>query len=64
MIAAAAASSVVYTIMAAAMLVVFHKESGAGIIETVVIQPKDFGYYARALRTAAGLLAAAGTAKS
>jgi stage V sporulation protein B len=60
---AAAASSVVYTISAAATLYVFRKESGAGIVETVVIQPQDFAYYARAVRAVAGFLAAPSPAK-
>ena len=60
---AAAASSVVYTMTAVATLLVFRKESGAGIIETIVIQPQDFGYYARAVRTVAGLIAAPNAAK-
>jgi O-antigen/teichoic acid export membrane protein len=60
---AAAASSVVYTLTAIATLVVFRKESGAGILETIVIQPKDFGYYTRAARTVAGMIAAPSAAK-
>jgi Na+-driven multidrug efflux pump len=60
---AAGASSIVYTMTAIATLVVFRKESGAGIIETIVIQPQDFGYYARAVRAVAGLLAAPSAAK-
>ncbi|MEA2656880.1 MAG: hypothetical protein QOI23_2245, partial [Chloroflexota bacterium] len=60
---AAAASSVVYTLTAVATLVVFRKESGAGIIETIVIQPQDFGYYTRAIRTVAGMIAAPSAAK-
>lgn len=60
---AAAASSIVYVITAVATLVVFRRESGAGIIETVVIQPQDFGYYIRAVRAVAGLLAAPSAAK-
>jgi O-antigen/teichoic acid export membrane protein len=60
---AAAASSVVYTLTAIATLVVFRKESGAGILETLVIQPKDFGYYTRAIRTVAGMIATPSAAK-
>ncbi len=60
---AAAASSIVYTITAAATLYVFRKESGAGIVETVVIQPQDFAYYARAVRVVAGSLGAPRPAK-
>ena len=56
---AAAASSIVYTVSAAATLIVFRKESGAGIAETVVIQPQDLSYYARGARTLAGALAGA-----
>ena len=33
------------------------------IIETLVIQPRDFCYYARALRTVAGLIASPSAAK-
>ncbi len=60
---AAAASSVVYTITAAATLYVFHRESGAGMIETLVIRPRDFAYYARAARAVAGFLGAPSPAK-
>jgi O-antigen/teichoic acid export membrane protein len=60
---AAGASSIVYTITAAATLYVFRKESGAGIVETVVIQPQDFAYYARAVKAVAGLLGAPSPAK-
>ena len=55
---AAAASSIVYTITAAATVIVFRKESGAGIVETIVIQPQDVAYYRRAARTVAGRFAA------
>ncbi|HEY8815301.1 MAG TPA: oligosaccharide flippase family protein [Candidatus Dormibacteraeota bacterium] len=60
---AAAASSVVYTLTAIATLVVFRKESGAGILETIVIQPRDIGYYTRAVRTVAGMIATPSAAK-
>jgi stage V sporulation protein B len=60
---AAAASSVVYTLTTIATLVVFRKESGAGILETIVIQPQDFGYYTRAVRTVAGMIATPSAAK-
>ena len=55
---AAAASSIVYTLTAAATLYVFRRESGVGIVQTVIIQPSDFTYYARAVKAAAGLLRA------
>ena len=60
---AAAASSIVYTITAAATLAVFRKESGAGIVETIVIQPQDVSYYMRAARTVAGKFFAPSPAK-
>jgi stage V sporulation protein B len=60
---AAAASSVVYTLTTIATIVVFRKESGAGILETIVIQPQDFGYYTRAVRTVAGMIATPSAAK-
>jgi O-antigen/teichoic acid export membrane protein len=60
---AAAASSIVYTITAAATLVVFRKESGAGVVETIVIQPQDLSYYVRAARTVAGIFVAPSPAK-
>lgn len=60
---AAAASSFVYTLTAIATVVVFHKESGAGILETIVIQPQDLGYYTRAVRTVAGMLGTPSAAK-
>jgi Na+-driven multidrug efflux pump len=45
---AAAASSIVYTLTAAACIYCFRLESGAGILETVIVQPQDFAYYRRA----------------
>jgi O-antigen/teichoic acid export membrane protein len=60
---AAAVSSVVYTLTAIATVVVFRKESGAGILETIVIQPQDFGYYTRAVKTAVGRIATPSAAK-
>lgn len=60
---AAAASSVVYTLTTIATLVVFRKESGAGILETILIQPRDFAYYTRAARTVAGMIGTPSAAK-
>lgn len=60
---AAAASSIVYTFTAIALLVVFRKESGARIVETIVIQPQDLSYYMRAARTVAGIFGAPSPAK-
>ncbi len=60
---AAAASSIVYTITAAALVIVFRKESGARVVETIVIQPSDLGYYVRAARSVAGRLATPNPAK-
>ena len=51
---AAAASSIVYTITAIVTVIIFRKESGGGIGETIVIRPEDLSYYARAARTVVG----------
>ena len=60
---AAAASSIVYTITSIAVVVVFRKESGARIVETIVIQPQDLNYYVRAARSVAGVFGAPSPAK-
>jgi O-antigen/teichoic acid export membrane protein len=60
---AAAASSIVYTITAIAFVIVFRKESGAPLVETIVIQPQDLSYYMRAARTVAGVFGSPSPAK-
>ena len=44
---AAAASSIVYTATAAAFVWIFRRESGAGLMETLVVRPDDFARYRR-----------------
>jgi O-antigen/teichoic acid export membrane protein len=46
---AAAASSIVYTITAVASVSIFKFESGAGLLETLVVRPDDFVRYGRVL---------------
>jgi O-antigen/teichoic acid export membrane protein len=46
---AAAASSIVYTSIAAASVWIFKLESGAGLLETLVVRPDDFARYRRVL---------------
>jgi len=44
---AAAASSIVYTCTAVASVWIFKYESGAGLMETLIVQPEDFVRYRR-----------------
>lgn len=44
---AAAASSIVYTCTGAAAVWIFKRESGAGLLETLVVKPDDFVRYRR-----------------
>src|SRR5467141_4534639 len=46
---AAVASSIVYTTATIASVSIFRHESGAGLLETLVIQPEDFIRYRRLL---------------
>ena len=57
---AAAASSIVYTCTAAASVWIFKLESGAGLLETLIVKPDDFVRYKRIVdSTLRRLLAAA-----
>jgi O-antigen/teichoic acid export membrane protein len=46
---AAVASSIVYTTATIASVSIFRHESGAGLLETLVVQPEDFIRYRRLL---------------
>jgi O-antigen/teichoic acid export membrane protein len=61
---AAAASSIVYTCTAVASVVVFKVESGAGLMETLVIRPDDFARYRRVLNSTVRRLFAASRTRS
>jgi O-antigen/teichoic acid export membrane protein len=57
---AAAASSVVYTCTAVASVSIFMRESGAGLIDTLVVQTSDFARYRRLMTTTLRRLASTG----
>jgi O-antigen/teichoic acid export membrane protein len=57
---AAAASSVVYTCTAVASVTIFMRESGAGLIDTLVVQTSDFARYRRLMTTTLRRLASTG----
>jgi O-antigen/teichoic acid export membrane protein len=61
---AAAASSIVYTCTAVASVVVFKVESGAGLMETLVVRPNDFARYRRVLNSTLRRLFAASPTRS
>jgi O-antigen/teichoic acid export membrane protein len=61
---AAAASSIVYTCTAAASVWIFKLESGAGLLETLVVRPDDFARYRRVLDSTLRRLLAASPARS
>lgn len=61
---AAAASSIVYTCSAVAMVWVFTFESGAGVMETLVVRPDDFARYRRVLDSTVRRLFATSAARS
>jgi len=61
---AAAASSIVYTCTAVASVMVFRYESGAGLLETLLIRPDDFVRYQRVLNSTVRRLLAASPARS
>ena len=61
---AAAASSIVYTCTAVASVVVFKFESGAGLMETLVVRPDDFARYRRVLNSTLRRLFAASPTRS
>jgi O-antigen/teichoic acid export membrane protein len=60
---AAAASSVVYTFTAAAAVWVFRRESGAGLLETLIVKPDDFVRYRRVVDSMLRSLRAAAPAR-
>ncbi len=61
---AAAASSIVYTCTAVASVWIFKLESGAGLLETLVVRPDDFARYRRVLDSTLRRLLAASPARS
>lgn len=61
---AAAASSIVYTCTAAAAVWIFKRESGAGLLETLIVKPDDFVRYRRVLDSVLRSLRAAAPARS
>jgi stage V sporulation protein B len=61
---AAVASSIVYTAAAVASIYALRRESGASVLQTILIQPQDIGYYRRAASATARWLGAASAAKT
>jgi stage V sporulation protein B len=61
---AALASSIVYTAAAIASLYALGRESGASVLQSILIKPQDLGYYRRAASATARWLGAASTARS
>jgi O-antigen/teichoic acid export membrane protein len=61
---AAAASSIVYTCSAVAMVWIFRFESGAGLMETLVVRPDDFARYRRVFDSTVRRLFATSPARS
>jgi stage V sporulation protein B len=60
---AAIASSIVYTLSASASVWIFRFESGAGVLETLVVRPSDFVRYRRVLDSTMRRLFAASAAR-
>jgi O-antigen/teichoic acid export membrane protein len=60
---AAAASSIVYTCTAAASVWMFKLESGAGLLETLIVKPDDFVRYRRVVDSTLRRLLAATPAR-
>lgn len=60
---AAAASSIVYTCTAAAAVWIFKRESGAGLLDTLIVRPEDFVRYRRVFDSALRSLRAAAPAR-
>jgi stage V sporulation protein B len=60
---AAAASSIVYTCTAVATVSIFKFESGAGVLETLVVRPDDFVRYGRLVDSTVKRLFAASPAR-
>jgi O-antigen/teichoic acid export membrane protein len=61
---AATASSIVYTCSAVASVWIFKFESGAGLLETLVVRPEDFVRYRRVLDSTVRRLLAASPVRS
>jgi O-antigen/teichoic acid export membrane protein len=61
---AAAASSIVYTVTGVASVWIFKLQSGAGLLETLVVRPDDFVRYRRLLDSTVRRLLAASPARS
>jgi O-antigen/teichoic acid export membrane protein len=61
---AAAASSIVYTCTAVAMVWIFKVESGASLLETLVVRPDDFSRYQRVIDSTVRRLFATSPARS
>jgi O-antigen/teichoic acid export membrane protein len=61
---AAVASSIVYTFSAAAAVLIFKYESGAGLLETLIVRPADFVRYRRVLDSTVKRLFAFSPARS
>jgi Na+-driven multidrug efflux pump len=61
---AAIASSIVYTCTAVASVLFFRFESGAGLMETLVVRPEDFVRYRRVLDSTVRRLFALSAARS
>jgi O-antigen/teichoic acid export membrane protein len=61
---AAAASSIVYTCTAVASVAIFRYESGAGLLETLLVRPDDFVRYRRVLDSTVRRLFALSPARS
>jgi stage V sporulation protein B len=61
---AALASSIDYTLMAAAYVWILRSESGAGVLETLVVRPEDFVRYRRVLDSTVKRLFALSPARS
>jgi len=61
---AAVASSIVYTLTAATYVWILRSESGAGVLETLVVRPEDFVRYRRVLDSTVKRLFALSPARS
>jgi stage V sporulation protein B len=61
---AASASSIVYTAAAVASVYALRRESGASVLQSILVQPQDIGYYRRAASATARWLGATSAAKS
>ena len=60
---AAAASTIVYTCMAAASVWIVKRETGAGVLEILVVRPEDFARYRRVVNSTMRRLLAASPAR-